>query len=64
MTARGTKRRSCTGKQGHASKAAAERARGKLRAERGARDLGVYQCDFCRLWHIGHLRHYGRRRAS
>jgi hypothetical protein len=54
--AQGTKRRSCTGKQGHASRAAAERARGKLAAERGARGLDVYQCDFCRWEQQGYLR--------
>ncbi len=49
------RRTSCNGKQRHAGEAAA-RAHAERLSFNGDRELHAYQCDFCRHWHVGHVR--------
>lgn len=50
-----TQARSCTGKQRHHSKAAADAHRAALIRSGGSRlVIVVYRCPHCRGWHVGH----------
>lgn len=50
----------CTGKKQHLTRADAETERARLRrngaVESPGRELEVYQCWHCRLYHVGHTR--------
>lgn len=53
MSERAKKQRMCGRKVGHPNRDAARTARFAFQRAYGER-LEIYQCPYCRLWHLGH----------
>lgn len=60
---RRVRRRSCDGKQAHATRVAAEAHRQHL-LRSGDRSLACYHCKFGDHWHVGHLDGRGKISAA